>query len=250
MHSSPAAEAAGALCSPAGVPCAAAAAGAPVDRVSHGGARRAPAASSGKPPGVRGGPALKGFALFFDLLPTRSVCVGVYVCGRACGYGRACVSVLDSASTRRKKSGAICSNSRAGAQRGALCKSAGQGSARGALARGRAGARGALHAMPWWWWGSVAAKPRRRFATSKPQPLARRASLYPNLAFTIGASLKQHAAKRWAQLHPYRGFDFSRCKAGAPGSPPSKPLPRPCLGIGRTKAARRAPQGTQSHGER
>jgi len=38
--------------------------------------------------------------------------------------------------TRLNTSGAICFNSRAGAQRGALCKPAVQGSARGALARG------------------------------------------------------------------------------------------------------------------
>ena len=116
-----------------------------------------------------------------------------------------------------------------------MCKPAGR--------EWRIGARGALHAMTPWGLGSVAAVPRFRFPTS--QPLARslvKAFDFRALASAIGASLKQHAAKRLAQPHPYKGFDFSRCKAGAPGSSPSKPLPRPCLG--RTTAARRAPQGT------
>ena len=53
-----------------------------------------------------------------------------------------------------------------------------------------------MRAMPWW-----------------PQPLARKLS---------GAPRKQNAAKRCAQARPFKGFDFSRFKAGASRRPPSK----------------------------
>ena len=114
---------------------------------------------------------------------------------------------------------------------------------------GRAGARGALHAMPKCLF-SVAAVPRLRVALSKPQPLARKVVCQPWQPWQPLARIaplrrqkdfKLRAAKRRAQ--PCRGFDFSLRKAGAPGSPPGKPHPRPCLDRGCTKAARGAPQG-------